>query len=468
MSNLKEKYYRDDNGNRVVITSSVSEVANIIKSANNGLRILYDDNIKQYMIGDSESIIHMDIMSIAIQHYYYPPRLNVNEWNKWSYMDEALDDDKLFFLIYTPKGKENEVYGYKVEKSQDDYDTRYNYDFGYISSRQCDFTQCDLYYALGKPESITTLNDFNEPITTPIKETLVDNIKRAIKEDYKKKDAYADVSYDRHQKLWCVCLMDKNTGEVLGDYQYAFTKKEAMEIKKDIDNDKDHYSNYDLEESFDRERSLLYISPSYSANPKSNTTRFYHQTMKSNINSIIENGLLTNKAKWYDNPGEVIWLTDYINDNWNYGDALIEIDLPNDFEDIRKVNNGEYNVYSNIPKEYINAIYLRSPYRKEIMRDFNKTLDIDKSIERFRNGELDEDLDDNETNKLEQINNLIDDLYKLRQDSIEKDGEFGIGNLVFKEFRNMGYLDNLKDLKVQLQSKEMSLENLKGDNLKNE
>lgn len=567
--------------------------------------------------------------------------------------------------------------------------------------------------------------------------TLKESIKNAIKESHKKKDAYADVSYDKHQRLWCVCLIDRNTGEVLGDYQYALNKKEAMEIKKDIENDKDYYSNYNLEEAFDRDRNLLYISPSYSANPKSNATRFYHQTMKSNINSIIENGLLTNKAKWYDNPGKVIWLTDDINDNWNYGDALVEIDLPNDFEDIRKVNNSEYNVYSNIPKEYINAIYLKSPYRKEIMRDFNNTLDIDKSIERFRNGELDEalkvdglkkataymlrndgalfeceimhpyikyayefddmenlitlfehpdfveffyentnseetrnnivillqltsllqdKLDDKvnrenivrllnkyninpndfngnydlellynvfnvlnvdtnqefcrvrtsnmkfggtsgatyfrissvhfnwfnliwslvaknvkfisdvtickdaqtfggkvefynvkgvqlnhiptnefltlsgnpliknyksklsiidnafnllncgktitesydnihhkyvmgyynndvknglvwdfnnilsrttnetlttkETTQLEQIDNLIDDLYKLRQGSIEKDGEFGIGNLVFKEFRNMGYLDNLKDLKVQLQSKEMSLENL--------
>ena len=62
--------------------------------------------------------------------------------------------------------------------------------------------------------------------------------------------------------------------------------------------------------------------------------------------------------------------------------------------------------------------------------------------------------------KSEKINDFIEDLYGLRKESIEKDGEYGLGNLVFKEFRNLGYLDNLKELKNQEKSKELSLENL--------
>ena len=66
---------------------------------------------------------------------------------------------------------------------------------------------------------------------------------------------------------------------------------------------------------------------------------------------------------------------------------------------------------------------------------------------------------------------LIDELYLLRKDSIVTDGEYGEGNLVFKEFRNKGYLDNLKQLLVDETSKELSLESLneskEDDNIEN-
>ena len=68
-----------------------------------------------------------------------------------------------------------------------------------------------------------------------------------------------------------------------------------------------------------------------------------------------------------------------------------------------------------------------------------------------------EDLTTQEQKQLDEIDKLIDDLYLLRQQSIQQDGEFGVGNLVFKEMRNMGYLDNLKELKRKLMSKQMSL-----------
>ena len=65
------------------------------------------------------------------------------------------------------------------------------------------------------------------------------------------------------------------------------------------------------------------------------------------------------------------------------------------------------------------------------------------------------------------INNILDDLINkgskidylddLRKSSLKKDGEFGLGNLVFKEFRNRGYLQNLKDKKYEVKSKELSL-----------
>lgn len=74
-----------------------------------------------------------------------------------------------------------------------------------------------------------------------------------------------------------------------------------------------------------------------------------------------------------------------------------------------------------------------------------------------------EDLN-NKTLTSTQIENFIEDLYDLRKESIAAEGEYGLGNLIFKEFRNLGYLDNLKDLRKELKGKELSLESLSKDN----
>ena len=57
--------------------------------------------------------------------------------------------------------------------------------------------------------------------------------------------------------------------------------------------------------------------------------------------------------------------------------------------------------------------------------------------------------------------NLIDELYLLRKKSIAGEGEYGKGNLVFKDFRNEGKLDQLKALANDGVSKELSLEDLR-------
>ena len=62
-----------------------------------------------------------------------------------------------------------------------------------------------------------------------------------------------------------------------------------------------------------------------------------------------------------------------------------------------------------------------------------------------------------EPEKINQIDDFIEDIYDLRKVSLQKDGEYSIGNLVFKEIRSLGYLDNLKVLKNELKSRELSL-----------
>lgn len=58
----------------------------------------------------------------------------------------------------------------------------------------------------------------------------------------------------------------------------------------------------------------------------------------------------------------------------------------------------------------------------------------------------------------QEIGNMVDRLYLLRQQSLTKDGEFGDGNLIFKEIRSLGLLDKLKDKKKELVSKELTVE----------
>ena len=55
---------------------------------------------------------------------------------------------------------------------------------------------------------------------------------------------------------------------------------------------------------------------------------------------------------------------------------------------------------------------------------------------------------------------LVDDLYLLRKNSLSKDGEFGVGNLIFKEFRDNGWLDKLKEISNEYKSTQLSLEGL--------
>jgi len=62
------------------------------------------------------------------------------------------------------------------------------------------------------------------------------------------------------------------------------------------------------------------------------------------------------------------------------------------------------------------------------------------------------------TPEIDKISRFIDDVYALRKQSLADEGEYGTGNLIFKELRNRGYLDRLKELKTKLVTKELSLE----------
>lgn len=67
------------------------------------------------------------------------------------------------------------------------------------------------------------------------------------------------------------------------------------------------------------------------------------------------------------------------------------------------------------------------------------------------------------SNSTEELEDIINNLYLLRKDSLAAYGESGPGNLAFKSLRNKGILDKVKDVIRDAESKELSLESKKID-----
>lgn len=143
----------------------------------------------------------------------------------------------------------------------------------------------------------------------------------------------------------------------------------------------------------------------------------------------------------------------------NHRDLNDSLDTPQD-NDLKRTNEG---VKSNGIYSVLNNKWIKEPTQASIpdidKEKFEKLFDTweDKYFDLLN--KVKEDVV-KETPMSELVNDFIEDIYDLRKSSIAQEGEYGLGNLVFKEFRNLGYLDNLKDLKNELKSKELSLESL--------
>ena len=360
---LNEDYiYDEDTGSRILITTSAPQVADRIKSTPDSLRILYDDNIKKYMVCYHNNIIHRNMIDAAIDNYYYPPQLDVNRYNVSGYLDEAEDEDKLFYLIFAPTHLIDDTYGAKIP--EDDYDTEYYYDFGVITSRHCNFKECPLYKVLPKPNKIRTRYGWSSDGSRPL------------------------------------------------------IQEESYQIKK-VDTDVTEIDEYALDELLEKLQ-----REGYGVWPYDNPGQGYGFVVYSGKKELTKDNDI-----YY-----------FIRANLDYNTVATYKGFNKNILDGKEVDRQKFNSVDELDEIIHNQIESITPQ--------NTIIDVK------------EDLDSQEQEQLDEIDKLIDDIYALRQQSIQQDGEFGIGNLVFKEFRNMGYLDNLKNLKTKLQSKKMSLENL--------
>lgn len=67
------------------------------------------------------------------------------------------------------------------------------------------------------------------------------------------------------------------------------------------------------------------------------------------------------------------------------------------------------------------------------------------------------------SNSKDEIQNVLNIIYLARKDGLAFDGEASIGNCVFKEIRNMGLLDQLRDKFYELESEQLTLESKGND-----
>lgn len=58
---------------------------------------------------------------------------------------------------------------------------------------------------------------------------------------------------------------------------------------------------------------------------------------------------------------------------------------------------------------------------------------------------------------IQKIKDFLHKIYEMRKASILTDGEYGKGNLVFKELRNVGYIENLRNKRDALITKELTI-----------
>lgn len=122
------------------------------------------------------------------------------------------------------------------------------------------------------------------------------------------------------------------------------------------------------------------------------------------------------------------------------------------------VESNELQVNSNGIYSVLNNKWIKEPVQQNIpdldQEDFNNEFEkLDSQFKAFA------DRYDAGTVSDEDAEEFIAAVYKYRQDGLKaQDGEWSLGNLLFKEFRNRGYLDNLKDMKDKLVAKRLSLE----------
>lgn len=133
------------------------------------------------------------------------------------------------------------------------------------------------------------------------------------------------------------------------------------------------------------------------------------------------------------------------NFNKNYNVSIHGVDIELYIEDVESsaVSNGIYSIYK---EEWI-----KFPEPIDI-DEFDTSKDVIELSNEIRKAIA--------SNSFDNVKNELDKIYLMRKESIANEGEYGYGNQLFKDLRNLGLIDKLKEKYKEFKSEELTLENL--------
>lgn len=133
--------------------------------------------------------------------------------------------------------------------------------------------------------------------------------------------------------------------------------------------------------------------------------------------------------------------------NADYDISIRGVDVELYVEDIRStaITNGVYSLYEDR--------WIKFPRKLTDIPQVDITDEFEMWKSRFNNAIA--------SNDSETITNVINDIYVVRKNALDTEGEYSVGNQLFKEIRNAGLLDAAKDAYRSSRSKELTIEHLK-------
>jgi len=205
------------------------------------------------------------------------------------------------------------------------------------------------------------------------------------------------------------------------------------------------------------------------------------KTLLNNIITFIKSSKL-NKLKYND----VIVTGSMANYNW-HEDSDIDLHLLLDFTDLS--NNNEFiSDFFNLKKDKWNKtieakigthdieMYIQDTNEPHaatgvyslikddwLLKPTKKMISFDSGNLQLKAADfmnkIDDFIENSDSIDADDITNLLDRIKKYRKIGLNKDGEFSTENLVFKILRNNGYIGKLIDLKNEIITKDLTLEN---------
>ena len=140
------------------------------------------------------------------------------------------------------------------------------------------------------------------------------------------------------------------------------------------------------------------------------------------------------------------------NNKYNIDFYGVPVEVYIESADTPVVSNGIYSI--------LNDEWIKEP-KNEVIPDIDIAAIADalKPWEK-RYKQLIKDLEGSKSVDETPIDDYVNDLYELRAKGLSGDGEYSTENLIFKEIRNKGYLDNLKELRARVVEQRLSIRDI--------